>query len=387
MGVKKTNVRRVVAMVGTSIAWREQVMRGIAGFAHEQAKWHVYMAPEGFENSLFFNSTYRWDGVIARVGSVRLAKAVCSLGVPVVNISSLRARGVNLPQVKVDDRKLTLAAARHLLAAGMRRFAYCGSWDLPEDRGEAFAKEIAGHGYQCAFYAQWSQLHGQTTWQKRQRDLARWVAALAKPVGILTWNSDIACQVLEACNLAGVSVPEDVGIIAGDDDELMCELCNPTISALELPTERIGYEAASLLDRLMDGSPPPKQPVLIEPSGIITLRQSTDTSALENRDVHQAVQFIREHATEPITVADVAQQVLVSRRWLERHFRQVLGCSPHDEIRRTRVDRAKKLLLETPWPVAKVAQATGFKSASYMTSVFTRETTLTPAKFRQRFRP
>lgn len=384
--MKDKQIRRVVTLIGTSLAWREQVMRGVAAYAHEHGPWHVYTAPEGFENSLFFTRGYQWNGVLTRIGSRRLAQAIGRLGVPAVNISQLQIAGVTLPRVVVDEAKLAGIAVQHLLSGGFRRFAYCGLAGAPDERGRAFHQAVRDLGYPCVAYRHFTRLAARASWQQRQKDLARWVKSLAKPAGIMTWNADVGCRLLEACNQAAVAVPREVAIIAGDDDRMKCELCDPTVSAVEFPAQQIGYEAATLLDRLMSGAPAPAQPVLIEPSGIIFLRQSSDVGHLAERDVHLAVQFIREHAGERIDIPQVAHHVRVSRRWLERHFHRVLGHSPHDEIRAARLDLARKYLLETDWPAARIAAAAGFGSASYLTSFFRRETGMTPGAFRVRFR-
>ena len=83
-------LRRVAVLIGSSLGWREKVMRGIAGYAHEHGPWHVYTAPEGTEDSLFFSEKYRWDGAIVRVLSGRLARRLPALGVPAVTIGSAR---------------------------------------------------------------------------------------------------------------------------------------------------------------------------------------------------------------------------------------------------------------------------------------------------------
>lgn len=379
--------RRVAVLAGSSLSWREKIMRGIARYAHEHGPWHVYTAPEGTEDSVFFSDNYRWDGVIVRVTSDSRSRRVLALGVPAVSIGSVRVKSRRLPRVRVNDEKLTALAAQHLRSSGLRRFAYCNY--LPqrgaEDRGPAFARHVAEHGAPCDFYCDFSRLKPGASWQARQRDLARWLRRLEKPVGLFTWNADIACQVVEACHLAGVDVPGAVAVLSGDED-MKCELSRPTISAIEIPAERIGYEAATLLDRMMSGAPSPAE-VLIEPSAVIAVRESSKNVQADGWEVYQAVRFLREHAAEAITVDAAAQEVQVSRRWLERHFQRLLGRTPHEELRSARLELAQKLLLETEWPLAEVARAVGLTSAPYLNFVFRRAIGCTPAEFRSRFQP
>jgi LacI family transcriptional regulator len=375
--------RRVAVLAGSSIGWREKLMRGIAGYSNERGHWHVYTAPEGTEASLFFSESYRWDGLIVRVIDSREARRVMKLGVPAVSVGSARVASSTLPRVKVNDEALTKLAVGHFVAAGLREFGYC-SWFARsgDDRGPAFAAQLREQGYGCNFYSDFTGLKPSSPWQSRQRDLARWVRGLPKPVGILTWNPDVGCQVVEACNRAEVEVPQDAAVITADDDPMKCELSRPTISAIEIPAVRIGYEAAQLLDRMMDGQLPPEAPLLIEPAGIVTVRQSSNTSSLPDRDVHLAVQFIREHAAEGINMEQVAARLAVSRRWLERHFDEVLGHSPHEELQRCRLELAKRMLLESDLDAAQIATASGFASSSYFNSFFRRRTGLTPLQFR-----
>ena len=378
-----SKIRRVAVLAGSSIGWREKLMRGIAGYSHEHGHWHVYTAPEGTETSLFFSETYSWDGLIVRVTGAADTRRILKLRVPTVSVGSARVPSSALPRVKVDDHALTALAVRHLHGAGLRKFAYC-SWFKrgDEDRGPAFADNLAAKGLGCEFYSDFTSLGLSAPWPARQRDLVKWVRRLPKPVGVLTWNPDVACQLVEACNVAQVQVPQETAIITGDDDPTKCELSNPTVSAIEIPAERIGYEAAALLDRLMNGRQPPPHPILIEPAGIVTVRESSNVSTLPDRDVHLAVQFIREHCTEPIRMDEVARRLAVSRRWLERHFVQVLGHSPHEELQRCRLEKAKKMLLESDLSAARIASACGFGSASYFNTFFRRLTRLTPLQFR-----
>jgi LacI family transcriptional regulator len=386
--MKKAKKLRVAVLAGTSLGWRENVMRGIATYSHEHGPWHVYTAPEGSEDSLFFSKSYAWDGLIARVTSRALARRIVASGVPAVSIGSVRPAGCALPRVRVDDEALCRLALKHLMDVGLRRFAYCGLLvsQTKEDRAEAFARLVAGAGCPFTSYADFTRLRPAVSWQARQRDLVRWVRKLEKPVGLLAWNPDVACRVVEACNVAGVAIPDEVAVLGADEDRMKCGLSSPSISTVEFPAFRIGYEAAALLDRLLAGEPAPDGPVLIAPTGRINVRESTTPNDQAAAEVNRAVRYIQEHSAGPLTVPEVAEALSVSRRWLERHFQKTLGHSPHAEILRARLEQAKKLLVETDWPTAKVARTAGFSSAPYLNQVFQRETGLTPGAFRRRSR-
>jgi LacI family transcriptional regulator len=217
------------------------------------------------------------------------------------------------------------------------------------------------------------------------RELARWLKELPKPVGIMACYDIRGQQVLDACRGAGLAVPDEVAVIGVDNDTLLCELASPPLSSVIPNAHRAGYEAAALLDKLMEGKRVPATARLIAPLGIAE-RQSTDVLAVDDRNVARAVQFIREHACEGINVSDVLRVVPLSRRVLEQRFQRLLGCTPREEILHVRLARVKQLLGETELPLYLVAERTGFEHVEYLSVVFKRETGRTPSAWRQEAR-
>jgi LacI family transcriptional regulator len=215
--------------------------------------------------------------------------------------------------------------------------------------------------------------------------MARWLHELPKPVGVLTWANRLARELIEVCRENEILVPEEVAVLGGDDDDLLCEACNPALSGIQVNSEQVGYRAAELLDRLMDGNAAPKRPILIRPLGI-TARRSTEVLAIEDLDLALAVRFIRDHASDPITVADVLEAVPVSRRQLERDFQRVLSRTPAAEIRRVHLERAKDLLTNTDHTIPEVAVNSGFGSPEYLAQVFRRDVGVSPLKYRTQIR-
>ena len=155
----------------------------------------------------------------------------------------------------------------------------------------------------------------------------------------------------------------------------------PHLSAITVAAEQIGEQAAELLQLMIERKPLPPTPIRVPPLGIVT-RQSTDTLAINDPLLVQAIGFIRDHATEPIRVEDVLRVVPLSRRSLERAFQELLGRSPAQEIRRVRLERAKYLLATTDLPIPKVARASGFGTGEYLATLFRQVTAVTPLKYR-----
>ena len=120
-----------------------------------------------------------------------------------------------------------------------------------------------------------------------------------------------------------------------------------------------------------------------EPSHVV-IRQSTDVLAIEDKDIVQAIRFIREHYKEPITVDDVAREINLSRRHLYKKFMQTVGHSVFDEIRKNRINHICKLLIETDWSVYKIATSAGFTGIEHIARYFQNATNMTPNEYRKK---
>lgn len=217
----------------------------------------------------------------------------------------------------------------------------------------------------------------------QDRAVARWVRGLPRPVGIFATNDIWGVQLAEVCLRADLRVPEDVAILGVDDDDLLCEFARPALSSIAVPAQRIGYEAAREVDRLLRGVQARSRPLLFPPLGVIA-RRSTDILAIEDGEVAASLRFIRQHAYQPIRVTDLLRVVPTSRRSLERRFRKVLGRSILDEIRRVHVERASQLLAQTDLTLNSIAERSGFTDAKRFSTVFRQMVGMTPSAYRRR---
>ena len=187
---------------------------------------------------------------------------------------------------------------------------------------------------------------------------------------------------LEACHRAGVLVPDEVAVIGCDNDEFLCNLSNPPMSSISPNAQRIGYEAAALLDRLMAGARPPTQPLLLPP-GIVVARESTDVLATDDRELAAAIRYIREHACKGLRLKDFFKTSRLSRHELARRMRTLLGRSPKEEMIRVQIERAKQLLTETKLPATAIAEKCGFSQPKYFSQVFHARVGLPPGAYRR----
>eukprot|EP00825_Cyclidium_porcatum_P004177 TRINITY_DN11942_c0_g1_i1.p1 TRINITY_DN11942_c0_g1~~TRINITY_DN11942_c0_g1_i1.p1 ORF type:complete len:393 (+),score=29.61 TRINITY_DN11942_c0_g1_i1:358-1536(+) len=374
----------VALLVETSLGSGRDILRGIARYGREHEAWSLYYEPRSLEESVpRWLRSWKGNGIIARIQNRAIAREVLAAGIPTVDVLGL-VPGTGLPLVHVDDGAIARLAAEHLLERGFRHFGYFGikgeNWSQRRRQSFGSAVKQAGCALQC--YELPRLRLRETSWESAEDDLAHWVAALPKPAGVMVCSDQRGPQFLEACRRAGVQVPDEVAVIGVDDDVPLCEVCNPPLSSVRPGHDRVGYQAAALLDALMQGREFPSGPMLLQPQGVTT-RLSTEVLAIDDRQVADALRQIREQACAGLQVTELARHVGLSRSVLQRRFRTQLKRTVHQELLQVRVRRAQELLAETDLPLVEIADRAGFKHQEYLGAVFKARTGKTPAQFRR----
>jgi len=374
-------------MVAHSFAYYRGVLRGIGHYAQTRPDWQFVSIVAGREAAQL-RGRHRPLGLIASVNTQQVVRALSSWRRPLVNVCGLLP-GLRFPRVGVDDARVGRLAAAHLLECGLKHFGFVGppGYLYAALRQEGYCQAIREAGRTVATYGGLTNRPFDPTGQGwyLDRGVKRWLRALPKPVGVFVPDDEWGVQVAEVCRQVGLHVPEDVALLGVDDDDLYCELARPPLSSVILASERIGSEAAALLDRLLAGAKPPEGPILIPPIGVAA-RGSTEVLAIQDRDVVQAIRFIREQAHLPLRVTDVLREVPVGRRTLERRCHKVLGWGLGEEIRRVHLERARHLLASTNLPMKTLAHRAGFSDFRQMAVVFRRELGMPPTAFRHQTR-
>lgn len=379
--------RKVALLVETSNAYGRELLHGVRAWMRENSLWSVFLAEHGRGDAPpSWLGSWRGDGIIARIENRRIERAVRATRLPVVDLSAaMLMKGI--PWLETDDKAIGRLAAEHFLERGFRNLAFCGEsrFNWSRWREESFSSHIRQKGMSLSVFNPGStgRAGAGRDWESDQRQLTLWIRSLPKPVGIFACYDIRAMDVMEACRRSGHRVPDEVAVLGVDNDELLCDLADPPLSSVIPDVRRTGYAAAGLLDRLMRGERVKAGCTLFAPLGVAT-RQSTDVVAVEDPQVSMAVRYIREHACGGMGVEDLLGQVSLSRRVLEYRFRKLLGRSPHEQILRVRMDRAKRLLAETDLTLAEVAERTGFVHVEYLSVVFKREVGIPPGRYRTR---
>jgi LacI family transcriptional regulator len=374
---------RVALDIETSRIYGRRILAGVSQFLVANRPWSIYVEQHEIGSGIRqLLSRWSGDGLISRQLTSECAQLLSRQNLPAIDLSNFSPH-LGIPRINSADDEIGRMASQHFVERSFEHVGCCSYkkqfWS--ERRSRAFVEAAKREGMSVGVLEQLLRTRGQR-WDRDQDQMAAWLIALPKPVGIFATNDLMGQKVIDACGRAGLAVPESVAVLGVDDDEVLCSLCNPPLSSIDPDAERIGMEAAKWLERLMQGEQASKDALLeVSPLGITT-RQSSDILAVPDPDFAAALRFIRVHACEGATIHDIAAHLAVSRSWLERRFRYYLGRSPQAEIRRTQIKRCKELLRSTKMPLDQVARLAGFKHTEYMSYVFKRETGEAPGRFR-----
>jgi LacI family transcriptional regulator len=314
------------------------------------------------------------EGIIAYVANRQLIAVARRLNVPLVD-TALGENPVPM-SVSLDDVSIARVAAAHLAETGLKHFAYCGVQGRP-------ASELRRKGFAEYFEGQVLKDFSETAdeGELRMTPLMDWLKKLPKPVGLFVFDDKLGERVLTACRWAKLNVPEQVAVVGVGNDELMCEVCWPTLSSVHLSTVGVGYEAAKMLVQTMTGKKI-KQPHLKTQPTVVVPRGSTDMVAVDDDLVKTAVRFISAQAGTFIGVKQIAQTLKVSRRNLDRRFKDALKRTVREELARVRMQMARTLLADFSLSIAQVACKCGYGGSASFSRAFRQHSGCWPSEHR-----
>lgn len=403
----QANPPRVVILIESTRAYGRRILRGIADYVRENGPWLVHIEPRALDDAApGWLADWKGDGIIARLTDPASVDLVRKTGVPIVNLKSGEGKDVrdllreapfgpfrkkvpdtfSQADVKCDRNAVGRMAAEHLLERGFCNFGFIGvsgSWSVRQFEG--FQDRVEEEGYPCSQYS-WRQGRGDPyhdgAMNEEIDEIAAWVKKQPRPLGVLAADDFLGIEFINACRRAGIMVPDAVAVLGVDNEETVCRLSHPSLSSVKPNDIRIGREAASLLDRLMQGEPHPVQPLKIEPLEVVT-RHSTDVTATADPMVAEAMQYIRTNAVRGINVNDVVSYLAVSRSALQRRFRRELNRPVYEVILNMRLNYTKELLAESELSLREIAIRSGFKHVEHMNNIFKQKTGHSLQKFRK----
>lgn len=368
-----------------------RLQRGILRYARDSGEqWMVCRMPLSYKTERGMRGVVHWaeewkaDAIMGKFKPDDDLQPFMDRGIVVIAQDHKR-RFDSVPNVTSAYIATGRMAADYFLDRGFRSFAYCGYegavWS--EERCRGFRQRISGRGKDCPFSLFTDQLTDEP-WQTNDLKLLNWLRSLPHRTAIFCCDDRQASMVLSACFEAGIKVPEDFAVLGVDNDEIVDELDEPTLSSVNLDIEQGGYEMARMIDAIKQQDQPGSD-IVIQPAGIVP-RQSTNTFAAEEPYVQKAIDFIHDNMDRKFSVADLLHHLPVSRRLLEIRFREVTGTTLHDYIVRHRIERFAHRLISSVLSVKEIALDMEFDNYGNLVRLFKTYMGCTPTEYRERHR-
>ena len=358
--------------------------RGIEKYAQE----HDWFLSANLSREKVIPWGWVGDGILAWLGAWdELAEFVEGEKKPTVDFSFRRPQ-LGFSRVLEDHAHAARLVADHFLSRGFTNFAFYTddpNWSYDE-RGHGFAEALKGANRPC-HWLKWYESSAYRTdreqWKRKHAWLGAQLKAAPKPLAVFAANDQHALDVIEACEATGLAVPDQVAIVGAENYLLAPEAMQTPISSVDTNLELLGYRGAELLDRLMQGKPPPAEPIRVPAAGVI-VRKSSDLLAIAHPGVARSLRYIWEHCHEPISVKDLVGVAAMSRRGFHKAFLEHLGRTPGQELHRLRIERAKRLLAESRHKLEVLAGLCGYQSANSFCVAFKQTTGMSPKQYRDR---
>ncbi|MEM8945675.1 MAG: DNA-binding transcriptional regulator [Planctomycetota bacterium] len=385
MSVTNSKPLEVALLVETDNSWGRSVVQGVADFASKFGPWKLLIDPRDYGQRWALPDRWQGDGIIARISTPPQLEEIQKTALPTVNVDDVFNDLDGIGQVLTDERQRANLALDHFRERGLSQFAYYAppSNEYSKRRESAFVEAVVDAGYQCQVYKPGYRVSRRISRDEQHNRVSRWLNKLPRPVAILAVDARRGRELTEVCSIEDISVPDEVAILAGDTDDLLCELSSPPLSSIMLASQKIGHQAAALLHRMVTGTTWPSEPQLIPPICVVG-KQSTDALAIDDPLIVKAMRFIQTHAFQGIVVDDILREVPVSRRYLELQFKRFFGRLPAEEIRHLRLERGKELLVQSELSIESIATTCGYAGSTQFGVAFRKRFGQTPLAFRKK---
>ena len=380
--MKRLRPRRILY---ASHWWLEAMMGAVAHYAAEYG-WHMSL-----EMCLSGNLPRKWsgDGIITTFSGDlnKMKRFLAAARCPAVSLNQNYPE-IDIPRVDIDMQAVGRLAAGHFMERGFRSFAVYTPYTYHATRlgFASFAESVGKAGYTVhELYWQRKQGETQDSWPSRRNWLKRQLRRLPKPVAVLAVEVECPVEVIEACMEERLAIPTEVAVLGLLDMPVLRRCTTVPLSCMDVDFETQARKACDLLHRMMEGEPPPAEPILIPPTGIVT-RRSTDTIAAATPQVAKAIRFMLDHYAEPIGVPDAVRVSGLSRTGLFNAFEADVGESPGSVLTRIRSDKARRMLVETSEKVGAISQSCGLGKSINLQRHLKRRYGMSPAAYREQNR-
>ena len=380
---------KILLLTDFSIGYSRNLLKGIVRYSKEVGNWSFQRMPLYYRMLYGENGVVEWakkwqaDAIIAQLSDVNI-ELLNDLNIPII-VQNYRDRNKAVSNLTGDYFNTGVMAAKFFLNRGYRNFAFYGFkgaiWS--RERADGYSHEIEKQGYKLAVLE--NDNKDKEEWSYNHTVLGNWLQSLPKPVALFACDDHFALQISETCNVYNINVPDDIAILGVDNDDLLCNISDPPLSSIVLDVENGGYNAGKLLHQLITKEITEPFNIVVNPL-IIERRKSTEKYAVSDKNIRTILNYIEKNYANHLSVEELVKQVPLSRRVLEKKFKEETGESLYQYIQNYRIDQFTRLLITTDYSLFEAALQSGFENYKNVSRVFRKYKSLSPAEYRKRYK-
>ena len=380
---------KILLLTDFSSGYSRNLLKGIVRYSKEVGNWSFQRMPLYYRMLYGENGVVEWakkwqaDAIIAQLTDVNI-ELLNDLNIPII-VQNYRDRNKAVSNLTGDYFNTGVMAAKFFLNRGYRNFAFYGFkgaiWS--RERADGYSHEIEKQGYKLAILE--NDNKDREEWSYNHTVLGNWLQSLPKPVALFACDDHFALQISETCNVYNINVPDDIAILGVDNDDLLCNISDPPLSSIVLDVENGGYNAGKLLHQLITKEITEPFNIVVNPL-IIERRKSTEKYAVSDKNIRTILNYIEKNYANHLSVEELVKQVPLSRRVLEKKFKEETGESLYQYIQNYRIDQFTRLLITTDYSLFEAALQSGFENYKNVSRIFRKYKALSPAEYRKRYK-
>lgn len=379
---------KIILLIDFTEDYGKSLLKGITQYSKENGPWLFCRMPMHYRENLSmdhiikFAKDWKADGIIAQFYNHADIKKLVETKIPVI-VEDFKERFTEFPNITGGYFEAGQMGAKYFINKGYKNFAFYGFDNIvwSRERAEGFEDSVIKHGEKVYFFSP-KKIASRELWFYKPSALSKWLTSLPKPIAIMACDDERAQNITEACKYSKIKIPEEVAVLGVDNDELTCNLSDPPLSSIGLDIKQGGYEAAKLMQLMIENKNQEIYDIVVKPTTIIT-RQSTDICATTDQQIAKALNYIHQNIENNINVEDVLKTVSISRRALEKRFLEVTGSAVYKYICHLRIRKFSDKLLESDKSIYEIALEIGYNDNKNLSRLFKQIHGCTPLQYRK----
>lgn len=379
---------KVLVLIDSATEFSRRFLTGLIRYANENGPWIFYRLP------LYYKMLYGEEGVVERIRGWGIDAVIVQweyheikflekLDIPVF-LQNYEDDADWFSKISGDYMEVGAIAANFFAKKRFKDFAFYGNKNFLWSKGRAEGYRVEVEKLGGNYYYFESEYLTNSQWSRSHIELDEWLLSLPKPVAVFACDDYFAIQVAEMCKINNIDIPNEISLLGVDNDELICNLSYPSISSIVTDDENIGYIAGKKLHILIINKKNIpfniiKKPIRIEQ------RQSTEKYNISDNYIRTIINYINENIRLNISVDELTTLVPLSRRNLEKKFKEATGIPVYQFILDKKLDLISTELLTTDKDLMDIAIGIGFNDVRNVYRIFKKNTGYTPISFRKKF--